>query len=66
MPLDHPDPQARISLATVALDTHIGAMLQQWTKGPWQLLSFFLRKLTDPEQKYSAFNRELMAAYAAI
>jgi hypothetical protein len=66
VPLHHPDPEARISLATDASDTHIGAVLQQWSNGAWRPISFFSRKLANPELKYSAFDRELLAAYAAI
>ena len=35
-------------------------------RGSWFPLSFYSRKLNDAERKYSAFDRELLAAYSAI
>ena len=32
----------------------------------WQPLSFFSKKLTPAETRYSAFDRELLAVYATI
>ena len=64
--LVHPAPDATISLAVDASGTHVGGVLQQLTGGCWQPLSFFSQKLSAAEQKYSAFDRELLAAYSAI
>lgn len=64
--LAHPHPDATISIATDASDSHVGAVLQQLTNKTWQPLSFFSAKLTPPQQKYSTFDRELQAAYSAI
>ena len=64
--LVHPAPDATISLAVDASGTHVGGVLQQLTGGCWQPLSFFSQKLSAAEQKYSAFHRELLAAYSAI
>ncbi len=70
--LTHPDPEAEISLAVDASITHIGAVLQQWQSssgggGCWRLLAFFFCKKLDAAQlKYSAFDRELLAAYLSI
>ncbi len=66
VPLQHPAPDAELSLATDASDTHIGGVMQQKTKDHWQPLGFFSRKLTDTESRYSTFDRELFAAQAAI
>ncbi len=66
MPLQHPAPDAELSRATDASDTHIGGVMQQKTKDHWQPLGFFSRKLTDTESCYSTFDRELLAAQAAI
>ena len=47
--------------------THIGAPLQQEVSpGSLQTLGFFSRKLNTTEQKYSTFDRELLAMYTAI
>jgi hypothetical protein len=66
VPLQHPAPNAELSLATDASDTHIGGVMQQKSKDHWQALGFFSRKLTDTESRYSTFDRELLAVQAAI
>jgi hypothetical protein len=65
-PLHHPHPQATLSLATDASDTHVGAVLQQKTGGCWQPLAFFSHKLSPTEGRYSTFDRELLAAFQAV
>ncbi len=64
--LVHPLPGAVISLTTDAFDTHIGGVLQQLSAGSWKPLAFFSRKLSSTESKYSTFDRELLAVFAAI
>lgn len=64
--LVHPSSSAPIALATDASLTHVGAVLQQFQGGAWAPLSFFSRKLSIAETKYSTFDRELLAAYLAI
>lgn len=41
-------------------------MLQQLKDRTWQPLSFFARKLTAAQRKYSAYDRELLAIYAGV
>jgi hypothetical protein len=65
VPLQDPTTQAELSLAT-ASDTHIGGFTQQKSGEHWRPLGFFSRKLTDTESRYSMFDRELLAAHAAI
>jgi cleavage and polyadenylation specificity factor subunit 1 len=65
--LEHPDAAAEISLVSDASATHVGAVLQQKRLGQaWRPLGFFSRKLSPAEEKYSAFDRELLAVYASI
>jgi hypothetical protein len=64
--LSHPLPGAVVSLAVDASDSHVGGVLQQLDRGSWRPLAFFSRKLSTPEVKYSTFDRELLAAFAAI
>jgi hypothetical protein len=64
--LTHPIPAADLSLATDASDYHVGGVLQQRVGTEWQPLSFFSKKLTPTQQRYSTFDRELLAAFLAI
>jgi hypothetical protein len=66
--LAHPRQDAVISLAVDASATHIGACLQQREKNSaaWQPLGFFSKKLDVTQEKYSAFDRELLACYLGI
>lgn len=41
-------------------------MLQQQVNGSWQPLGFFSKKLDPTQRNYSAYNRELLAVYAAV
>jgi cleavage and polyadenylation specificity factor subunit 1 len=43
----------------------MGAVLQQRVQDIWRPLAFFSRKLS-PAQKYSAYDRELLAIYEAV
>lgn len=64
--LAHPKPDATLILHVDASDFAIGASLSQIVKQELQPLAFFSRKLSQTEKKYSAYDRELLAAYAAI
>lgn len=64
--LVHPKEAVPLSVATDASDNAVGAVLQQEVHGEWQPLSFFSRKLTPTEQRYSTFSRELLAIYLAL
>ena len=65
--LVHPQCNAPISLAVDASDSHIGAVLQQQLPDKsWSPLAFFSKKLSDAEKKYSAFDRELLAAHSSV
>jgi hypothetical protein len=44
----------------------MGAVLQQRVKNPWQPLAFFSKKLNAAQQKYSAYDRELLAIYEVV
>ncbi|GFX63616.1 retrovirus-related Pol polyprotein from transposon 297 [Trichonephila clavipes] len=64
--LVHPSENAHISLMVDASDNGIGAVLQQLEHGVWKPLSFFSRKLTDAQKRYSTFDRQLLAAYSSV
>jgi hypothetical protein len=56
VPLAHPLPGAVLVLATDASNTHVGAVLQQQVGQHWQLLGFFIKKLSKSEVNYSTFD----------
>ena len=59
--LAHPGKKARLALSIDASGTHVGAALrQEVSPGSLQSLRLFSRKLNTAEQKYSAFDRELL------
>ena len=61
--LAHPSPGRELSLTTDALDVAIGAVLAQ---GDGRPLGFFSRKLLSAQQKYSAFDKELLRIKESI
>ena len=64
--LSYPTTDSPTSLMTDASDTAVGAVLQQYVDGSWHPISFFSKKLTPAETRYSTFDRELLAVYLAI
>ncbi len=66
VPLCHPAPNAVLSLAVDASDSHVGGVLQQKVGNGWKPLAFYSKKLASAEVKYSTFDRELLAAFSTI
>jgi hypothetical protein len=66
VPLAHPAPNAVLSLATDASDTHVSDVLQQLTGGRWQPLEFYSKKLSRAGTRYSTFDRELLAVFSGV
>lgn len=64
--LAHPQPNVELTLTTDASDTAIGAVLHQIVAEQTQPLAFFSKKLSAAQKKYSPYDRELLAIYAAI
>ena len=64
--LKFPTPGLSLVLSTDASDIAIGAVLEQVLHGTKQPLAFFSRKLSLTESRYSTFDRELLAVYAAV
>lgn len=64
--LAHPDSTSTLALVTDASTTAMGAVLQQRAQDVWQPLAFFSKKLSPAQQKYSAYDRELLAIYEAV
>jgi cleavage and polyadenylation specificity factor subunit 1 len=44
----------------------MSAVLHHWVQDVWQPLAFFSRKLSPAQQKYSAYDRELLVIYEAV
>jgi cleavage and polyadenylation specificity factor subunit 1 len=44
----------------------MGAVLQQLVNDAWQPLAYFSKELDPTQQKYSAYDRELLAIYEAV
>ncbi|CAB3385941.1 Hypothetical predicted protein [Cloeon dipterum] len=59
--LAHPKLDAPLALVTDASGVAIGGVVQQLVNDIWQPLSFFSRKLSPAERKYSTYDRELLA-----
>ena len=64
--LVHHDLSAQLNITCDASDFAVGGVLQQCVDNVWQPLSFFSKKLSPAETRYSAFDRELLAIYATI
>ena len=64
--LAHPHPQAQLALFVDASDIAVGGVVQQKCGDDWQPLGFYSEKLSESQKKYSAYDRELLAAYSAI
>jgi cleavage and polyadenylation specificity factor subunit 1 len=62
--LAHPDPSAPLTLVTDASTSAMGAVLHKRVKA-WQPLAFS-KKLSPAQQKYSAYDSELLAIYEAV
>lgn len=64
--LAHPKWDAKLIVQCDASDYAIGGALFQMVDDELQPLSFFSRKLSPAECRYSAYDRELLAMYATI
>lgn len=64
--LSFPSADAPISLMTDCSNTCIGAVLQQREMNSWKPLGFYSNKLSEAQQRYSTYDRELLAIYQAI
>ena len=61
-----PVPGVPLSVTTDASKVAVGACLHQTVNGESQPLAFFSRSMSDCETRYSTFDRELLAVFAAI
>lgn len=64
--LAHPQSSAPLAIFSDASDRAVGASLQQFVEGTWEPLDFFSKKLSAAEQRYGAYDRELLAIYLSV
>ena len=64
--LSHPDLSSPLSLTTDASDVAIGAVLHQIKGDIKEPLEFFSKKLLPTQQRYSAFDRELLGIFLSV
>ena len=64
--LVHPQPHAATCITKDASDLAVGAVLEQFINKQWKLISFFSETLSPADLKYSAFDRELLAAHLTV
>lgn len=64
--LVHPSSLAPIALTVDASDFGMGAVVEQLQGSTWKPLSFFSKKFSPAQKRYSTYDRELLAIYAAI
>lgn len=64
--LAHPDSSLELSLMTDASDHAIGGVIQQKRGAVYEPIAFFSKKLNPAQTRYSAYDRELLAAYESI
>ncbi|GFX34249.1 hypothetical protein TNCV_3225991 [Trichonephila clavipes] len=64
--LRHPIPGAKLSLWTDASDKAVGGFLMQLGQNNWEPVAFLSVKLSKSQQKWSTYDRELMAMYISV
>ena len=64
--LSHPDSTLPLAITSDASDVAIGAVLEQRGPKGWEPLAFFSKKLSDSQQKWPPYDRELHAAHKAV
>lgn len=64
--LAYPVAGVPLAIMTDASNTCAGAVLQQKIGSNWQPLSFFSCKFSETQQRYSAYDRELLSIYMAV
>ncbi|GFT23067.1 transposon Tf2-8 polyprotein [Trichonephila clavipes] len=64
--LRHPIPGAKLSLWTDASDKAVGGSLMQLCQNNWEPVAFLSVKLSKSQQKWSTYDRELLAMYISV
>lgn len=64
--LSHPVANKPLCMMTDASDRSIGAVLQMKIDNTWKPLAFFSKTMSETQRRYSVYDRELLAMYAAV
>jgi hypothetical protein len=64
--LAHPEPSAQLALVIDSSTSAMGALLQQRADNACEPLALFSKKLNPAQQKYSAYDRELLGVYEVV
>ena len=64
--LHHPRPGARLAVTTDASNQAIGGVLEQEGPNGWEPLAFYSAKLTEGQQAWVPYDRELLASFKSI
>ncbi|GFX47506.1 hypothetical protein TNCV_618651 [Trichonephila clavipes] len=64
--LRHPIPGAKLSLWTDASDKAVGGSLMQLCQNNWEPVAFLSVKLSKSQQKWSTYDRDLLAMYISV
>ncbi|GFW53468.1 transposon Tf2-9 polyprotein [Trichonephila clavipes] len=64
--LRHPIPGAKLSLWTDASEKAVGGSLMQLCQNNWEPVAFLSVKLSKSQQKWSTYDRELLAMYISV
>lgn len=64
--LIHPLPGSPLALMTDASDYSLGAVLQQRINNVWKPLAYYSKSMSMTQQRYSVYDRELLAIYTAV
>ena len=64
--LHHPDSALPLAITSDASNVAIGAVIEQRGPKGWEPLAFFSKKLSDSQQKWSPYDRELHAAHKSV
>lgn len=64
--LSHPTHNGKLSLTVDASNMVVGAVLEQLHDGKWIPISYFSKKLTPTQTRYSTFDRELLVVFLSM
>ena len=64
--LHHPRTGAHLALTTDASKFAVGGVLEQWGPKGWEPLSYYSKKLSESQQLWPPYDRELLGTFNAV